>query len=143
MTKMARLLHEKNLKMTSQRIAIINIFSADCGPMNAETIFFKLKSKKINLVTIYRNLASLEKAGILKRIDLHEDSIYYELADGHHHHIICTDCGTIESFDNCAIDRLSSKLLSRSSKFKEISEHSLELFGLCKKCGPALKGKSR
>jgi Fur family ferric uptake transcriptional regulator len=128
------LLKESRLKVTPTRLAVLGIFTCDCKPVNAEDIFEKLKKKGINLVTIYRTLLSFEKAGILKQIDLHKGSAYYELAGHHHHHIVCTDCGDVESFDECGVKNLSSNLIKKSSKFKTIDQHSLEFFGQCKMC---------
>lgn len=128
------LLKKAGLKATSARKHILKAFSSDCKPINAEYLYSKLKAKKINQVTIYRTLASMEIAGILKRVDLRKDSIYYELALNHHHHIVCTNCGKTEVFDICGIDTISQKILKKSSKFKTISQHSLELFGMCRTC---------
>lgn len=128
------LLKSHGLKVTPTRNDILEVFSDDCKPINAEYIFNKLKKKKINIVTIYRTLASFELAGILKRVDLQRDSVYYELAGHHHHHIICTCCGTVESFDDCDMNGFSKKVLAKSAKFSLVTKHSLELFGLCKKC---------
>jgi len=127
------MLKEKGLKNTPTRRAILGIFSLNCKPINAEYIFSKLKSKKINLVTIYRTLASFEKSGILCRVDVHRGSACYELVLNHHHHLICTDCGTVEEFKTCDIKKTSDDILKHSN-FKSVSTHSFELFGLCKKC---------
>ncbi len=126
-------LKRAGLKNTPARKLILDVFSSDCKPINAEFIYGKLKSKNINQVTIYRTLASLTQVGILKKVDLRKGSAYYELA-GHHHHIVCTDCGTVEGFDDCDIKSLSKNVLGKSSKFKAISQHSLEFFGVCKSC---------
>ena len=131
---LSKILKESGFKVTPARLAVLGIFSNDCKPINAEHIFAKLKKEKINLVTIYRTLTSFEKAGILKRVDLHKESVYYELADHHHHHIICTDCGTVESFEECGVKKLSKNILDKSSKFKVINQHSLEFFGKCNGC---------
>ncbi len=128
------MLKEARLKVTPARLAILNLFTEGCKPLNAEDIFSKLKSKDINLVTIYRTLGSLEQAGILKRIDLHTESIHYELASHHHHHIVCTKCGDIEGFDICEVENISKKVLIKSSRFNSINQHSLEFFGMCKSC---------
>ncbi len=128
------LLKETGLKATRTRLAILNVFSEGCKPINAEYIFKKLKAEKTNIVTIYRTLMSFEAAGILSRVDLHKESAHYELAGHHHHHIICTDCGVVESFDQCDIGDLSQKTLHKSSKFSAIQQHSLEFFGVCKMC---------
>ena len=122
------------LKVTPTRLAILSVFSSDCKPINAEYVFGQLKKKDINLVTIYRTLASLEKGNILKRVDIHKDSAHYELAEHHHHHIVCTDCGIVEGFDECDIKSLSKNVLGKSAKFKVINQHSLEFFGVCKSC---------
>ena len=126
-------LKEKGLKNTPIREVILNVFSVDCKPINAEYIFDKLKSKKINLVTIYRTLASLEGAGILRRVDMHKGSAFYELGLDHHHHLVCTDCGTVEEFKACDVENTAKNILKHST-FKSVGTHSLELFGVCKKC---------
>jgi Fe2+ or Zn2+ uptake regulation protein len=131
------ILKEKSFKVTQIRLDIIGIFSNDCKPINAEYIYKILKNRKVNLVTIYRTLLSFEKAGILKRVDLHQESIYYELVKGHHHHhIICLQCKKVSNFDGCKEDSdlLISKALKQNKDFDSISHHSFDLFGICKKC---------
>lgn len=140
--KLGYILKEAGLKNTPARRFILEIFSSDCKPINAEYIQQALMSKStsstssktVNLVTIYRTLASLEKAGILTKINLRKESAYYELADHHHHHIVCTRCGRTESFNTCIVDTISKDVLKKSSQFKTVDQHSLELFGLCAAC---------
>lgn len=127
-------LKQAGLKHTPSREIILDLFSSDCGPINADYIFNKLKSKDINQVTIYRTLASLEKAQIIKTVDLRKGSSYYELAEHHHHHIVCTSCGKTEGFEKCDIDKILNDVLRKSNSFKIINQHSFELFGLCKSC---------
>lgn len=131
------------LKATVSRLLVFELFSHGCKPLNADFIFKKITDKKINQVTVYRTLASLETAGAIKRVDLRKGSAFYELntrgvlghgAIRHHHHIVCADCGKTESFKNCDIDKVSEKILKKSPLFKTINEHSLELFGTCKSC---------
>lgn len=131
------ILKDKGFKITQTRLDIFNIFSNDCKPINAEYIYKILKNKKVNLVTIYRTLLSFEKAGILKRVDLHQESVYYELMeDHHHHHIICLQCKKVYNFNGCKEDSdlLISKALKQNKDFNSISHHSFDLFGICKKC---------
>lgn len=132
--KIPQSLNEVGLKNTPARKLILEVFSSDCKPINADFIYGKLKVKKINRVTIYRTLASLEHAGIIKKVDLRKDSACYELEEGHHHHIVCSDCGKTEGFEMCDLDIISKEVLKQSSQFKTINQHSLELFGLCKSC---------
>ena len=128
------LLREKGYKATTARVAIISAFSAKCGPLNAEDIYKKTRKAETDLVTIYRTLTAFEKSGILKKVDLRKDSVYFELAEDHHHHIVCTKCGLVEEFENCDINSLAQKIIVNSSNFKKIKQHSFELFGLCRSC---------
>jgi len=131
------ILKEKGFKTTKTRLEILSVFSNDCKPINAGYIYKTLKNKKINLVTIYRTLFSFEKAGILKRANLNQESVYYELVgDHHHHHIVCLKCKKVSNFDGCKedADSLIRKALKQNKDFDSISHHSFDLFGICKKC---------
>lgn len=128
------LLKANGFKATPARLAILKVFSAGCKPFSAEDIFKSAKAIA-DQVTVYRTLSSFEEKGILKRVDLRKDAIYYELnSTHHHHHIICKQCGKIESFDKCSVKRLSKEMLASSKMFASIADHSLEFFGLCKAC---------
>ena len=75
----------------------------------------------------------MEDSKILKRVDLRKSSSYFELNDDHHH-IVCTKCNEIEDFENLELEKILRRIVVKSSKFKNVNEHSLELFGLCKMC---------
>ena len=131
------ILKEKGFKITDTRLDILSIFSNDCKPINAEYIYKILKNKGVNLVTIYRTLLSFEKTGILKRANLNQESVFYELVgDHHHHHIVCLKCKKVSNFDGCKedADLLIRKALKQNKDFDFISHHSFDLFGICKKC---------
>ncbi len=128
------MLKAKNLKVTPARLAILEAFSHDCHPHNAESLAEQLRGMQTSLVTIYRALTSFEAVGIIKKIDLRQDSVYYELAEHHHHHIVCTKCGVVEGFDTCQIEQFSKEVLKSSRTFSHVQQHSLELFGICNTC---------
>jgi len=135
--KIEGLLRDNGFKVTPPRIAILSLFSEKCNPLSAEQIFDTL-SPKIDLVTVYRTLASFEKKNLLRRVDLHKDSAYFELnSDHHHHHIVCNDCGKIEKFEKCVAESLATTATAHSKHFSEIKGHSLEFFGVCKSCSRA------
>ncbi len=131
-----QMLKDLGLKVTPARIAIIKILLNAGVPLDAEKITKELKTKKvsINQATVYRTLTSLVEGGMIKTIDLKKDSLFYELSSKHHHHIVCTNCNTMEDFNNEEIENLLEKIIKKSPRFKKINEHSLELFGLCTKC---------
>jgi Fe2+ or Zn2+ uptake regulation protein len=135
---MRNILKEMGFKATPARLAILYVLSRSKTPLNAEDILGELKKnnkhKKINEATVYRTLSALEEGTLLKRIDRRRESAYFELAKKHHHHISCLGCDAIEDFENDKIEAALGRITRGSYKFSRITDHSLELFGLCKKC---------
>ncbi len=132
------------VKVTKQRVAILEVFEEGCKPISAEGIFGILKKNKkvsVDLATVYRNLQALVSHKVIQRVDLRGDSQLYELSGHHHHHILCTMCGTTEGFDFCIAGAFEKKVLKQSKQFKHISEHAIEFFGTCTRCENKVKTK--
>ena len=66
----------------------------------------------------------------MRRLDL-GDGPRYELAEDHHHHMICEDCGDISEFEQCPVD---ARLLPSKDSGFEVRSHSLEVYGRCAEC---------
>ncbi len=128
-----KILKGAKLKATAPRLSILKILSIIKEPATAVELHKKIGRNKIDLVTLYRTLAVFEKSGILRRVDLHKDAVFYEINKDHHHHIVCTNCDKIEDFENREIEKIIGKIAKKST-FKSIKNHSLELFGVCKSC---------
>lgn len=128
------LLKQHGLKVTNPRLFLIRALMSAHAPISAEDLWRKISRYGINLTTVYRTLHSFTEKGLVKRIDLHADSVLYEFSDHHHHHIVCTRCGIIEDFETCMMPTLTEHLIRDSCTFAQINEHSLELFGICNSC---------
>ena len=131
----AKIVREHGLKCTPTRIRILEVFESTRTPLTTQALHALVSKSKIDLVTLYRTVESFEKAGIIRRVDLRQDSVSYELAQAHHHHIVCTNCGLVEDIPSCDVAVLVKKIARSSSTFTKIQEHTFELFGLCAKCG--------
>lgn len=133
---MKELLRKNGYKITPARLSVLDILHKVELPLTVEDICKELKkvNKNINETTIYRTLTLLEDGKFIKKIDLRKNSAYFELANRHHHHMVCLKCETIEDFKSQEIEKALSRIAQGSSKFNSISDHSLELFGVCKKC---------
>ena len=88
----------------------------------------------------YRNLDILVRCDVIRRINAGGDHAYFELAEsllGHHHHLICLSCGSIEDvqFDS-EIEHLVDKSLSEIAAQTGFTPttHSLDLHGHCAEC---------
>ncbi len=130
------LLREKGLKVTPQRLQLIALLAQLNEPMSAHEIKAKWKQGDIDTVTLYRALDALVAASIVRRVDLQHGHTDYELMvpGDHHHHLVCTSCGTIEDFAGCPAKNIEKRALKGSSKFASLREHSMEFFGTCKTC---------
>lgn len=125
------ILRGAGLRATPQRLALLLALGKAKSPQTAEELHAKADA---DLVTIYRNLQSLAKAGVVHEVRFKDASVRYELSHGHHHHIVCTNCGFIEELESCDTSPLDRETLGISKKFARINEHSLEFFGICRSC---------
>ncbi|CAN5910692.1 Fur family transcriptional regulator [soil metagenome] len=114
-------------KATPQRVAVLEALEAE-QHQSLEGI--RKRCPRVGLVTIYRTLDLLGRLGLVRRLDL-GDGPRYELAEDHHHHLICERCGTISEFDECPLD--INRLPLKNSEFEPHS-HSLEVYGRCGAC---------
>ncbi len=90
--------------------------------------------------SVYRNLAVLEAAGVVRRIVTGDDYAHFELAEAlteHHHHLICAQCGTVSDVTLPAEleHRLDAALpeLAAARGFV-LDHHRLDLIGRCERC---------
>lgn len=85
--------------------------------------------------SIYRTVALYEKLGIVNRIQ-HGWKYKIELSDAytpHHHHLTCTGCQRVISFDEPeGFDGMASSITVSNGFIP--SGHNLELYGLCPEC---------
>lgn len=128
------LLHSVGLKSTRSRKNILAIFEKSSVPLSIADIHAK-GQRSFDLVTIYRVIAVFKEKGIVRQLAIGGDRSFYEIATGpHHHHIICEKCGFIERINSCFLNEFLKKNLKKDTSFIQITDHTFEVFGLCKKC---------
>ena len=129
-------LRRKARRITGPRQAILTILHQHRGPMTIKEIFDALPSGNCDLATVYRSMHLLEGMGMVKRFDLGDSGARFELLDegddGHHHHLVCTNCSEIVEVEDCFPDELQERIASRNG-FKAVT-HKLEFFGVCPRC---------
>lgn len=129
------MLRESGHKATPSRLSLLQILAKADAPLSIPSII-KESRNSLTQATLYRALESLVDVGIVRRIDVGHTHAHYELesSEKHHHHLICKSCGVIEDVELCEVSDISTSVLRRSKKFTKIQGHSLEFFGVCKKC---------
>jgi len=129
------LLRLHNLRSTPARCAIVQLLESAHKPVSVEYILSNMASP-CNESTAYRVLEHLLSKGIAKTAIIEPGRMHYEFSHGraHHHHIICTKCKDTENLHDCAVDALVPMITRKSKSFRIITAHTLEFFGICKKC---------
>lgn len=129
-------LRGKGFRVTESKLKLLELLKKKGTPLSVQTIATSWIGKAPNQVTLYRSLSDLAAAGIVKRVDLNTGVAHFEYTPDkpHHHHIVCTACGTVEDFEECSMPKLEDQLLRKSERFDRITSHNLELFGLCNRC---------
>lgn len=126
-------------KLTTGRKCIIKILAYGESPVSVTELLESLQQENISLnkTTVYRELEFLRQQKIVREIQFGERNKRYEItiAD-HHHHLVCKKCKQVEEIVSEGLESnlsLMEKEIFRQKKFQEIY-HSLEFFGLCRKC---------
>src|SRR6185295_9472199 len=91
------------LKVTPARLSLLDLFKHAEKPLSVKEIAAQLQNSDIDPVTLYRNVESLEQLGIIRQLRLQDRQAHYEIADDHHHHLICKICGKIVDVEGCKI----------------------------------------
>jgi len=128
-----QLLQDTGLKATPARGAVLELFDITKKPLSVAQI--KKNLQNIDIATLYRIVEVFVNKGILCSVHVCGPRHFFELsALPHHHHLVCTKCGTIEDINDCNLTKVVKDIEIASTKFNKITEHTFELFGLCKKC---------
>ena len=127
-------LKEKGLKLTPQRMLIVDIIHEARGHLTAEEIIKHVHSRMpgVNKSTIYRTLDLLEESGCVYKSQLNEEIIYHHDEEGHHHHLVCSKCGDTIKCDEDLFTPLKN-LLKENYSF-DIDFKHIVMNGLCEKC---------
>ena len=128
-------LSELGYRLTPQRMMILSAIENSDDHISAEEIYAQVVSKypNVNISTVYRTLELMKRLSLVTETDLGEGRVRYHPADkGHHHHLVCKECGAIIDLDESAMAPVKDTLL-REYKFIADLEH-LAIFGRCINC---------
>lgn len=130
-------LRKAGLKVTLPRLKILEILEhGSPRHLSAEDIYKILleSNQDIGLATVYRVLTQFEAAGLVTRHHFEDGMAVFELNQGaHHDHIVCVDCGRVEEFLDSGIEDRQTAVAKRMGF--EIQDHSLILYGRCRRTG--------
>jgi Fur family transcriptional regulator, ferric uptake regulator len=125
-------------RYTANRRALIEVLVEANRPLTATEILERRRT--LPQSSMYRNLLVLEQAGVVRRVAPTDEYSRYELAEdliGHHHHLVCSSCGSVEDFTapqqlEHAVARTIGEITSRSGFSAQT--HHVQLRGVCRNC---------
>lgn len=128
-------LSRQGYRLTPQRMMILSAIENSDNHISAEEIHAQVVARypNVNISTVYRTLELLKRLGLVTETDLGEGRVrYHPREKGHHHHLVCQECGAIIDLDESLLAPLKSALL-REYKFSADLRH-LAILGRCVNC---------
>lgn len=136
--KFREFLVTKDQRLTREREIIVAEVFADHEHFEPDQLIERLgrrtDGRRVSRSTVYRTLASMEEAGLLRKVARPNGREVYEHDYGYpqHDHLICDQCGTLIEFHNDAIAELIEKIALENGFMK--TGHRLEVYGTCQSC---------
>src|SRR6266567_7917427 len=135
-----RYLHEQKLKFTPERAMMLDAVLRKSGLFEPEQLVDDLKQlgHRVSRATVYRTLAHLQDAGILKQIFFDNKQSYYEVIAGRqtHDYLICVTTGKVIEFSSDKLKKLRDEICKEHG-FEPLS-HRFQIFGVSPEARAAL-----
>ena len=113
--KFLAFLEQKNLRITSQRRAIVDTVFGTDQHFNAEQLLEWAREidESVSRATVYRTLPLLTESGLVHEMDFGKDYKIYDpnyAEHPNHNHIICDDCDKVVEFESEQLDTLENEI---------------------------------
>lgn len=102
-------MRSQGLRLTSQRRTVVDMAFGTKEHFTAEALLSRSRRRdaKVSRATVYRTLAFLVKAGLIRQVGLGQQSPQYDpnFADAPRHgHFVCVDCQKVVEFHDHCLD---------------------------------------
>lgn len=125
----------RGLRLTPQReLVLAAVRALGHATPDAVAEHVRRTHPSINLSTVYRNLETLEKAGLIVHTHLgHGGATFHAADDAAHLHLVCGGCGEVAESDLDAAASLVARL-AEDFGFQTDVRH-FAIYGTCAACG--------
>jgi Fur family transcriptional regulator, ferric uptake regulator len=131
-------------RYTDQQRDMVRYIFAQHNHFDAEQLIDDMKRAgfQVSRATVYRTLAKLVDAGLLRRLEL-GPRMFYEHDYGYpqHEHMYCQKCGKVIEFQNPAIEIMIREVCQRHNF--QTGDHTFIIRGVCSECNRARVTKRR
>jgi len=128
-------LQENGYRLTGARRAVVETVQNSTRALTPVEVFdmARKRYRALGLVSVYRTLEKLEELHLIQRVHQPQGcQAFISASRAHEHLLLCQNCGQVTFFEGDDLDALI-KAISKETGY-QISEHWLQLFGLCQAC---------
>jgi Fur family ferric uptake transcriptional regulator len=134
-------LRDAGYKITGARRAVLSVLQESGGHITSSDIVERVKAHDptVGRASVFRTLELLTSLSIIRPTYVESRAPSYVLltAEGHHAHIICSNCKLVIELDDCHADQLLHELEDRYHF--QMSGHLWEFYGICEACAESSK----
>jgi Fe2+ or Zn2+ uptake regulation protein len=125
--------NEKDWRLTSQRLVILDFLRKTNSHPTAEQIFGIVKKRlpSISFGTVYRGLHFLKARGFIKECVINNVSRFEGRVDSHIH-FVCDNCKRVFDIEGEKVAALAKRLVGKRNFF--VRYENLEIGGYCADC---------
>jgi Fur family transcriptional regulator, ferric uptake regulator len=126
------ILREQGLRVSSARRLVLQSLFASDGPATAEAIAGR-SALALDLASVYRNLETLERVGIVQHVHLGHGPGLYTLAGAREReYLVCDRCGRVEAVEADRLERTRDAI--RADFGYEARFTHFPIVGVCADC---------
>ncbi len=129
-------MREAGHKLTNARLTVLDVLEKSGGHITSGEVLEQVAEvdSSIGRASVFRTLDLLTSLSIIRPTYINSSitPTYVLLPNGHHHHIVCTNCNRVIEFDNCGLETIAAELEARLHV--KLTGHLLEFYGLCDRC---------
>jgi len=126
----------KEQRVTKQRLAVSAALDELADFVSTQELHRILQEQgtSVSLATAYRILQSLADDGLVDVLRNADGEVVYRrcAVTGHHHHLLCRNCGKAVEVEAPAVEAWAARIASEHGY--TAVEHTVEIFGLCPEC---------
>lgn len=125
-----RAIRARGLRLSTARRLILEVLFDAAGPVSAEAIARELK---VEPPSVYRNLETLERNGLVRHVHLgHGPGLYVLVGRGEQEFLYCERCGAVTSVSPAELDPVRDSI-EALFRYRARFTH-FPIVGLCAKC---------
>jgi Fe2+ or Zn2+ uptake regulation protein len=120
-------------RLTPQRQAVLDAIDAIGRRFTLVEVYDRARSAEpgLGLATVYRTIDLLRRTGCVRPLAAEGKPTYVRCRPGHHHHLVCLDCGSVQETELCSAPDAAE--LQRRYGFTP-EAHELDVYGHCGRC---------